>query len=96
MKVTVKLKNNVRYDNKSSLIGEEVEINKSDLVEFIKSDVIEDVDLSLLENDGDGATYTDMTNKQLIELLTERDIEHNPKDKKEVLVNLLMESDQVE
>ena len=95
MTVIVKLKRNIRYDNQSSVIGEEIEINRSDLEEFIKSDVIEDIDLSLLGNESDGVTYIGMTNKQLIEILTERGIEHNPKDKKEILINLLMESDQV-
>ena len=37
--------------------------------------------------------YDNITKPEIIEILTEKGIEHNPRDKKEVLYNLMIEGD---
>ena len=53
--------------------------SKQPTIEEIKDDNTIDID--------------DITKPEIIEILTEKGIEHNPRDKKEVLYNLMIEGD---
>lgn len=96
---------NIRYKQQSYSIGEEVAIENSDLEEFMAAEVVGKVIYSgeeeneVAEDDikanGDivnANAYEDMTKAEISEILTLNGIEHNLKDKKEELINLLSES----
>lgn len=102
----VKLLKNIRYGNQeSNKVGESINIDKDDLQEFIDKGIIKESYLEELEdeaieqpitdevNDTNVVIYNDITKAEIIEILIEYGIEHDPKDAKRVLYDLMLGSD---
>lgn len=86
---------NIKYKGKSIKRGTQIKIDKKDIEEFIQKGIINPNDLvKNSANEGeDIADINDITKAEIIEILTEKGIEHNPRDKKEVLYRLMIEGD---
>ena len=76
-----------RYQKRVLRLREHVLSNRMDKVELIGQPTEES------KEDGDVIVYDDITKPQIADILSQKGIEHNPRDKKEVLYNLLLGSD---
>ena len=101
MKVKVKLLKNIKYKGLPQYVGDSVEVDKEDLQEFIKVEVISDEGYEELEDieddfedeevsDEDILDIEEVTKRQITSKLTALGIEHNARGRKEDLYELLL------
>ncbi|WP_132995825.1 hypothetical protein [Sporanaerobacter acetigenes] len=101
----VEILKNIKYKGKLIERGCEIEIGENDIGEFVEKEII---DVKYLEIEEKGLTkqstiedskgvntigIDNITKDAIIGILTEKGIEHNPRDKKENLYNLMVQGD---
>lgn len=105
----IKILKNIKYNNSLYKKGEVIDIEENDIKEFTDKNIIdieqlEDIEeakedgipkqhLSEDNKDINTIAYDDLTKSYIVDILAEKGIDHNPRDKKDVLYKLMIEGE---